>query len=239
MVFRCDWHWYCCILEKMEKTEVAFFNPANIITFFRALLIPLFLIVLFKQSFPALLAALIVFFIASLSDFFDGFIARRLELHTRFGVFADPLADKLLVGSAFIAFLFIPSLGIPVWLVVLILIREVFVTVLRIVAIRRGLEMKTEYSGKIKTFFQMIAIFAILILLLLGQRIFDSGLSEAAIYSAAFWETFVGARGALLLHNLPGILVGITALLAVVSMLHYLVKNWRVLTVCDSAGKVQ
>lgn len=222
----------------MKKTEVAFLNPANVITFFRVILIPLFLVVLFKQSFPSLLAALIVFFIASLSDFFDGFIARRLELHTRFGVFADPLADKLLVGSAFIAFLFLPSIAIPVWLVVLILVREVFVTVMRIVAVRRGLEMKTEYSGKIKTFFQMIAIFSILILLLVGRRIFDMGLSEASIYSAAFWEQFVGARGALLLHYLPAILVGITAILSVVSMVHYLAKNWRALTVPDATGKV-
>jgi CDP-diacylglycerol--glycerol-3-phosphate 3-phosphatidyltransferase len=223
----------------MKKTEVAFFNIANIITFFRVILIPLFLVFLFKQSFPSLLTALIFFSTASLSDFFDGFLARRLELHTRFGVFADPLADKLLVGSAFIAFLLLPSIVIPVWLVAIILVREVFVTVMRIAAIRRDLEMKTEYSGKIKTFFQMIAILSILILLLLGQRIFDRGLSEAAIYSAAFWEPFVGARGALLLHHLPAILVGITALLAVVSMVHYLVKNWRILTLRDATGKVK
>ncbi len=223
----------------MKHTEVPFVNPANIITLFRVILIPFFLIALFGQSFRSLLTALVIFFIASVSDFFDGFIARRHELHTRFGEFADPLADKLLVGSAFIAFLFFPFLHIPIWLVSLILIRELFVTVMRTVAIRKAKGMKTEYSGKLKTFFQMITVFTVLILLVLGQRAFEKGHSGGSVYDNGFWEPLFGVRGASILYHLPSVLVGISALLAVISMVHYLVKNWGILTTPDSPGSTQ
>lgn len=220
----------------MKDAEVPFANPANIITIVRIILIPFFLIALFGQSFRSLLAALIVFTAASLSDFFDGFIARRRALHTRFGEFADPLADKLLVGSAFVGFLFFPFLRIPPWLVALILLREIFVTILRTVAIRKGKEMKTEYSGKIKTFFQMVSVFIILIVLVLGKWVSEKGLIMGNRSDAGFWVPLCGVRGALVLYHLPSVLVGISSVLAVISMIHYLVKNWSIFTTPDSPG---
>lgn len=220
----------------MKDAEVPFANPANIITIVRIILIPFFLIALFGQSFRSLLAALIVFTAASLSDFFDGFIARRRALHTRFGEFADPLADKLLVGSAFVGFLFFPFLRIPPWLVALILLREIFVTILRTVAIRKGKEMKTEYSGKIKTFFQMVSVFIILIVLVLGKWVSEKGLIMGNRSDAGFWVSLCGVRGALVLYHLPSVLVGISSVLAVISMVHYLVKNWSIFTTPDSPG---
>ena len=223
----------------MKQTEVPFVNPANIITLFRVILIPFFLITLFGQSFRSLLAALILFFIASLSDFFDGFTARRYDLHTRFGGFVDPLVDKLLVGSAFIAFLFFPFLNIPIWLVAIILIREIFVTVMRTVAIKKGKEMKTEYSGKIKTFFQMVTVFIVLILLVLGRWVWEKGLAGASVNETGLWVPLFGMRLSSILFNLPSVLVGISALLALISMAHYLVKNWGILTTTDSPGSIQ
>lgn len=220
----------------MKDAEVPFANPANIITIVRIILIPFFLIALFGQSFRSLLAALIVFTAASLSDFFDGFIARRRALHTRFGEFADPLADKLLVGSAFVGFLFFPFLRTPPWLVALILLREIFVTILRTVAIRKGKEMKTEYSGKIKTFFQMVSVFIILIVLVLGKWVSEKGLIMGNRSDAGFWVPLCGVRGALVLYHLPSVLVGISSVLAVISMVHYLVKNWSIFTTPDSPG---
>ncbi len=220
----------------MKDAEVPFANPANIITIVRIILIPFFLIALFGQSFRSLLAALIIFTAASLSDFFDGFIARRRALHTRFGEFADPLADKLLVGSAFVGFLFFPFLRIPPWLVALILLREIFVTILRTVAIRKGKEMKTEYSGKIKTFFQMVSVFIILIVLVLGKWVSEKGLIMGNRSDAGFWVPLCGVRGALVLYHLPSVLVGISSVLAVISMVHYLVKNWSIFTTPDSPG---
>lgn len=220
----------------MKDAEVPFANPANIITIVRIILIPFFLIALVGQSFRSLLAALIIFTAASLSDFFDGFIARRRALHTRFGEFADPLADKLLVGSAFVGFLFFPFLRIPPWLVALILLREIFVTILRTVAIRKGKEMKTEYSGKIKTFFQMVSVFIILIVLVLGKWVSEKGLIMGNRSDAGFWVPLCGVRGALVLYHLPSVLVGISSVLAVISMVHYLVKNWSIFTTPDSPG---
>lgn len=220
----------------MKDAEVPFANPANIITIVRIILIPFFLIALFGQSFRSLLAALIIFTAASLSDFFDGFIARRRALHTRFGEFADPLADKLLVGSAFVGFLFFPFFRIPPWLVALILLREIFVTILRTVAIRKGKEMKTEYSGKIKTFFQMVSVFIILIVLVLGKWVSEKGLIMGNRSDAGFWVSLCGVRGALVLYHLPSVLVGISSVLAVISMVHYLVKNWSIFTTPDSPG---
>ncbi len=220
----------------MKDAEVPFANPANIITIVRIILIPFLLIALFGQSFRSLLAALIIFTAASLSDFFDGFIARRRALHTRFGEFADPLADKLLVGSAFVGFLFFPFLRIPPWLVALILLREIFVTILRTVAIRKGKEMKTEYSGKIKTFFQMVSVFIILIVLVLGKWVSEKGLIMGNRSDAGFWVPLCGVRGALVLYHLPSVLVGISSVLAVISMVHYLVKNWSIFTTPDSPG---
>ena len=220
----------------MKDSEVPFANPANIITIVRIILIPFFIIALFGQSFRSLLAALIIFTVASLSDFFDGFIARRRALHTRFGEFADPLADKLLVGSAFVGFLFFPFLRIPAWLVALILLREIFVTILRAVTIRKGKEMKTEYSGKIKTFFQMVSVFIVLIVLVLGKWVSVKGLSMGSISDAGFWVPLCGVRGALILYHLPSVLMGISAVLAVISMAHYLVKNWSIFTTPDSLG---
>jgi CDP-diacylglycerol--glycerol-3-phosphate 3-phosphatidyltransferase len=220
----------------MKDAEVPFVNPANIITLLRIILIPIFLIALFGQSFRSLLVALITFTAASLSDFFDGFIARRCALHTRFGEFVDPLADKLLVGSAFVSFLFLPSLRIPPWLVALILLRELFVTILRTVAIRKGREMKTEYSAKVKTFFQMISVFIILIVLVLEKYVSEKGLFMGSVSDASSWAPFCGVRGALVLYHLPPLLVGISAVLAVISMAHYLVKNWSIFTTPDSQG---
>jgi CDP-diacylglycerol--glycerol-3-phosphate 3-phosphatidyltransferase len=217
---------------------VPFVNPANIITIVRIILIPFFLIALFGQSFRSLLTALIIFTLASLSDFFDGFIARRRALHTRFGEFADPLADKLLVGSAFVGFLFFPFLRIPAWLVALILLREIFVTILRVVAIRKGKEMKTEYSGKIKTFFHMVSVFIILIVIVLGKWVSVKGLSLDSISDAGFWVPLCGVRGALVLYHLPSVLVGVSAVLALISLVHYLVKNWSIVATHDSPGNV-
>ena len=214
----------------MKKNEVPFVNPANILTLFRVLLIPVFLVALFGKSFASQLASVMIFFTAALSDYFDGYIARRRNLHTRFGVFADPLADKLLVGSAFIAFLFLPSLNISLWLVAVVLAREIFVTIMRMVAIKGGKDMKTEYSGKIKTLFQMVAIFVILLQLVLAQWVFERGYTEKPLNDSNFWEPLLGIRGSVLLYHLPTVLVGITALLSVISMIHYLVKNWDILT---------
>jgi CDP-diacylglycerol--glycerol-3-phosphate 3-phosphatidyltransferase len=206
----------------MNDTEAPFANPANFITLFRIVIVPPFIITLLGRSFWASLTALIIFAVAALSDYLDGIVARRYKLHTQFGEFVDPLADKILVGSAFIAFIFLPFLHIPPWIVLLILLREIFVTIMRTVALKKGKRVKTEYSGKIKTFFQMISVFIILILHTLRKWVL---LEELNGTGAGFWVPLFGTRGAVVAYYLPRVLVALSAMLALLSMIHYILKN--------------
>ena len=103
-------------------------NLANKFTMFRVLLVPVFVVFLAINSFWTNIIALIIFIIASITDYFDGIIARKYNLVTTFGIFLDPLADKLLVTSAFISFVGEYSLNIPAWMVICIIAREFIIT---------------------------------------------------------------------------------------------------------------
>ena len=115
--------------------------------------------------------ALIVFIIASITDAYDGYYARKYKLVTPEGMFLDPLADKILVSSAFISF---SILGvIEYWMVILIIFRELFVTGLRMAMVRKGLTMVTSKIAKTKTGFQIsIIIFILLFIGLKGMPIY-------------------------------------------------------------------
>ena len=104
----------------------------------------------------------LLFSAASLTDYFDGKIARRDKLITNFGILMDPLADKILVCSAFIAFV---GLGwMPAWMVVVVVARELAITGLRLLAASRNLVLAAERFGKHKTISQIVAIISILVL---------------------------------------------------------------------------
>jgi len=106
-------------------------------------------------------SALIVFIIASLTDYLDGYIARKSGQITNFGKIMDPIADKILMIAAFLAFV---ELGlVPAWMVVVIIMREFFITGVRIVAISRGIVLSAEQGGKHKTVSQIAAIFLMLV----------------------------------------------------------------------------
>ena len=100
--------------------------------------------------------AALVFVIASITDFFDGFIARNFNAISKLGEILDPLADKLLTLGAFLGLLYLHRAN-P-WAVYLILVREFFITGLRVVMASEGLSVKASFAGKVKTVFQMIAI---------------------------------------------------------------------------------
>jgi len=109
----------------------------------------------------AKLFALVIFVIASLTDFFDGYIARKSGQITNFGKIMDPIADKILMLAAFLAFV---ELGlIPAWMVVVIIMREFFITGVRLVAVSRGIVLSAEQGGKHKTVSQVVAIFLMLV----------------------------------------------------------------------------
>ena len=105
--------------------------------------------------------ALLFFVAASLTDLFDGIIARRQNLITDFGKLMDPLADKVLICSAFIAFIELDWM--PAWMVILIVARELAITGLRLLAASKNLVLAAERQGKNKTISQITAIIALLV----------------------------------------------------------------------------
>lgn len=152
-------------------------NVPNILTIFRILLTPLFIICLFYDYPYARLWALIIFIIASITDAFDGYYARKYNQVTRQGKFLDPLADKILVSSAFISFALLDL--VPFWMVALIIFRDLFVTGLRMAMESKGLTMITSKIAKAKTTIQISVI--IFILLYLGVQIFSYHWLKVAI----------------------------------------------------------
>jgi CDP-diacylglycerol---glycerol-3-phosphate 3-phosphatidyltransferase len=130
-------------------------NIANALTVVRILLVPVFVVCLFAGGTGWRLAALAVFVVASVTDLLDGRLARSRGLVTDFGKIADPIADKALTGAALISLSVLGEL--PGWVTALILIREVGVTVLRFVVLRRGV-IAASQGGKLKTLLQVAAI---------------------------------------------------------------------------------
>lgn len=130
-------------------------NLPNKITIFRVIMIPFFLIFLLlpEIEYNRIIAATI-FLIAALSDFADGYIARKYKLITNFGKFMDPLADKLLVCSALICFVELKQ--IPSWIVIIIISREFIISGFRLIASDKGIVIAAGWWGKLKTNAQMI-----------------------------------------------------------------------------------
>ena len=136
-------------------------NTPNILSLIRIILTPLFIILLFADFKMAKVFALLVFTIAAITDAYDGHLARKYNQITPEGKFLDPLADKILVLSAFISFAFINI--IDFWMVGLIIFRDLFVTGLRFIMSSRGFEFVTSKLSKYKTAFQLTIIILTLI----------------------------------------------------------------------------
>ena len=149
-------------------------NIANRLTIARIVMIPLFLLIMcfpkdilgMVHVFHSTLSvnwvlAMIIFTIASITDFLDGYLARKYHLITNFGKFADPLADKLLVMTAFITL--VGAGVIPMWIVAIIVCRELAVTGLRLLLVNDGEVLAAAWPGKVKTATQMLAIIFLLI----------------------------------------------------------------------------
>lgn len=135
----------------------------NLLSLFRVALIPLLVILLRDPGPQAALMATAAFFLASLSDFFDGYLARRLNITTTLGKFLDPLADKLMVMAALTMLAAMPRTPrVPAWLVVVVVGRELAVTGLRAIASGQGLVLAAEELGKYKMIFQMFALHGLL-----------------------------------------------------------------------------
>jgi CDP-diacylglycerol---glycerol-3-phosphate 3-phosphatidyltransferase len=140
------------------RRRVPLANPANALTALRLALVPVFVALTVASGMtdrgPRMVATA-TFFVASLTDFVDGWIARTWDLVTSFGKVADPIADKLLTGTALVLLSWYDRL--PWWVTAVILVRELGVTALRFSVIRHGV-IPASRGGKIKTALQILAI---------------------------------------------------------------------------------
>jgi CDP-diacylglycerol--glycerol-3-phosphate 3-phosphatidyltransferase len=136
-------------------------NIPNILTLLRIAAIPLLVVILFSPSREAGFWAAALFALASVTDWLDGYLARRMGIVTVFGKFLDPIADKLLVMAALIMIL--PFDRVPAWMVLVILGREIIITGLRGIASSEGIVIAASDLGKFKTIFQLVAILGLLL----------------------------------------------------------------------------
>ncbi len=135
-------------------------NLANKITFFRILMTPVIVILLYFEGPILCIFATLAFMLACFTDFVDGYIARRENMVTSLGKFLDPLADKVLICSVLIMLV---GLGwVPTWVVILMVCREMVVTGLRAIAMDEGIVLAADRYGKLKTVLQGLAIVPLL-----------------------------------------------------------------------------
>jgi CDP-diacylglycerol--glycerol-3-phosphate 3-phosphatidyltransferase len=136
-------------------------NLPNILTLLRIALIPVMAVLLLSPSREAAFWAAAVFAVASVTDWLDGYLARRMEIVTTFGKFLDPIADKMIVMAALVMML--PYQRVPAWMVLVILGREIIITGLRGLASTEGIVIPASNLGKFKTIFQITAILGLLL----------------------------------------------------------------------------
>ena len=148
-------------------------NVPNRLTILRVVMIPLFVVAMLWETLPYHeYIALALFVGACITDFFDGYLARKYNQITTFGKFMDPLADKLLVCAAMICFLANQQTQMPAWAVIVIISREFIISGFRLVAAEKGVTIAASYWGKVKTVVQMIM--SILLIIHFEHPVFGS-----------------------------------------------------------------
>jgi CDP-diacylglycerol---glycerol-3-phosphate 3-phosphatidyltransferase len=188
-------------------------NLPNKLTVFRIILTVAFVIFLFSNGLFSKIMALLIFLLASLTDVLDGFIAKRNNQITDFGKLMDPIADKILILSAFLAFV---EMGIvPGWMAVAIIFREIVITGLRLFALNQGKVLQSDGGGKQKMAWQVLSVFFILLFLIFKEG--GSGIFR-------FWSVSVERSCGIFIY----ILMAITVVLTLSSGVSYLVKNREV-----------
>lgn len=176
----------------------------NIVTMFRVVLIPVFVIVYFLDWRWAKEAGAFIFWLAAITDWFDGYLARKLQQSTPFGAFLDPVADKLIVAAAL---LMITHTYASLWITVpaiILLVREIYVSALREWMSQQGVHenVKVSFIGKAKTMAQMLALIGLLSGLetFMGFPIYWVTLGHLLLYIAAvlsLWSMIIYTNAAL------------------------------------------
>lgn len=187
-------------------------NLPNKLTVLRVILVPVFLIFTYVSAIPYhYILALVVFAAASITDMLDGKIARKHNLVTNFGKFLDPLADKILVISALMAFVDIKDYRLSAIPVIIIIIREFTVSGLRLVTASEGVVVAAGIWGKLKTAFTMVGIVAVLLCLSIR---YDFAVSPE---NCAWDSIMLGCN----------IVIWIAAVLTIISGAVYLKGYWK------------
>ncbi len=190
-------------------------NTPNKLTILRLVFIPFYIFFLMTDFFPFTShIATVIFILACLTDTFDGIIARKYNLITDFGKFADPLADKILVVSAMVCFVALERM--PFWVCIVILAREFAISGLRLVVAGKGVVLAAGLSGKLKTGWQMaMSILMTFDIVLLSRR---QGWPEVVVkvYDIVTMVTMY-----------------IALALTIISMIEYFVKNGKALGTKD------
>ena len=210
-------------------------NLPNSITTFRVVMTPIVVILLFQTSMMLRLLAFAFFVIAALSDLWDGYLARKHGLITDVGKLLDPLADKLLLVSTFVPFYIISHRGpewelpwwgaLPLWVLVVVFGRELFMTVFRSYAARRGVVIAAGQSGKYKAFIQNLfsggALLWYPVMALGADRLW-----AGPVWGA--WKVFHGAW--------IGIMLAVALVLTISSLIDYLRGYWTLTPGAESTG---
>ena len=186
------------ILLQMTKKKTNIINLPTILTLIRVILvIPLFVLIFF-DNLPAKILTLAFFIVASVTDFVDGYLARKNKQVTDLGAFLDPLADKMLVNLTFLALTY--QNLVPIWLFAIIIVRDFMVDGVRMMEAKKDITLAASKTGKAKTMVQMITLSLILLNKIIGSEIFA---------------------------NINFALLIIVLVLTVISGLEYLVKGWK------------
>ncbi|MBN1396828.1 MAG: CDP-diacylglycerol--glycerol-3-phosphate 3-phosphatidyltransferase [Bacteroidetes bacterium] len=188
-----------------------FFSPPNQLTFLRILLTPVFLVFLFSQDTEMRQWSLVIFILAAVTDWYDGWIARRWGYVTRWGTFFDPLADKILTSAALIAYVYLGL--VEAWMVWIIVIRDIIITLLRSFSEYKGKFVATSYLAKVKTFVQFVVIYYLLIL-------------YVANITPLLQENFGELIQALLNYSLVYSMMIIVTILTLWTGISYFIFNW-------------
>ncbi|HOW34845.1 MAG TPA: CDP-diacylglycerol--glycerol-3-phosphate 3-phosphatidyltransferase [Candidatus Omnitrophota bacterium] len=188
-------------------------NLPNKLTISRFILTFVFVFLISQNGLVPVVAAAIVFILASLTDYYDGYLAKKYNMVSDFGRLMDPIADKFLILAAFLAFVRMHL--VDDWMVVLILGREIVVTGLRVFALTKGKVLAAEKAGKHKTISQIVAIFSIL-----GFIVFREVLTSLSQWSGQiemWWRTGIQ------------VLMLITLVLTLTSGIYYLWNNRKLI----------
>lgn len=186
-------------------------NLPNLLTVSRIIATPVFLLLLFADVWYYRACSVIVFSAASLTDLYDGRLARSGGRVTEFGRFMDPLADKILVTSALVAL----AVGrvVHAWLVIPVVVRDVVITSMRMYGLYRGRMMETSTLAKWKTVVQLVTVIIILLAI---------GIQELSIYYQ--WKV-ITELDASIFPLLANGLMGLVLVLTVISGFHYLFRT--------------